>query len=137
MTTFVHCRGCGHQIHETAPTCPKCGAPQRLSGAAGAPTLVIPDPVPTTYSEVPWFRRRWFLALALLLIAPVPAVIAWTGEIYYLSGGTVKAFPRNTKIYLTCLAASALLGLGSDDEAYAAFAGVCLCLAALFMSLRK
>lgn len=28
MTTFVHCRGCGQQIHETAPTCPKCGAPQ-------------------------------------------------------------------------------------------------------------
>lgn len=27
MTNFVHCRGCGHQIHETAPTCPKCGAP--------------------------------------------------------------------------------------------------------------
>jgi hypothetical protein len=30
MTTFVHCRGCGAQIHETAPTCPKCGAPQMV-----------------------------------------------------------------------------------------------------------
>ena len=25
---MVHCRGCGQQIHETAPTCPSCGAPQ-------------------------------------------------------------------------------------------------------------
>ena len=25
---MVHCRGCGKEIHETAPTCPHCGAPQ-------------------------------------------------------------------------------------------------------------
>src|SRR5437868_880898 len=24
------CRGCGTQIHETAPSCPKCGAVQRI-----------------------------------------------------------------------------------------------------------
>ncbi len=27
---MVFCRGCGTEIHETAPVCPKCGAPQRL-----------------------------------------------------------------------------------------------------------
>jgi ribosomal protein L37E len=26
--SMVHCRGCGKQIHESAPTCPHCGAPQ-------------------------------------------------------------------------------------------------------------
>jgi len=25
---MVFCRGCGKEIHETAPTCPHCGAPQ-------------------------------------------------------------------------------------------------------------
>ena len=25
---MVYCRGCGQQIHETAPSCPHCGAPQ-------------------------------------------------------------------------------------------------------------
>jgi hypothetical protein len=25
---MVFCRGCGKKIHETAPTCPSCGAPQ-------------------------------------------------------------------------------------------------------------
>ena len=25
---MVFCRGCGKEIHETAPTCPNCGAPQ-------------------------------------------------------------------------------------------------------------
>jgi hypothetical protein len=27
---MVFCRGCGKEIHETAPTCPHCGAPQAL-----------------------------------------------------------------------------------------------------------
>lgn len=30
---MVFCRGCGKEIHETAPTCPHCGAVQRLSDA--------------------------------------------------------------------------------------------------------
>jgi len=27
----VFCRGCGKEIHETAPVCPHCGAPQPIS----------------------------------------------------------------------------------------------------------
>src|SRR5690242_9215362 len=27
---MVFCRGCGKQIHSSAPTCPQCGAPQGL-----------------------------------------------------------------------------------------------------------
>lgn len=42
MTTMVFCRGCGKQIHETAPMCPGCGAPQsaapRAAAAVGAAT---------------------------------------------------------------------------------------------------
>jgi len=34
---MVHCRGCGQQIHETAPTCPHCGAPQIAVTGAGGP----------------------------------------------------------------------------------------------------
>ena len=29
MSGMVFCRGCGKEIHETALTCPHCGAPQR------------------------------------------------------------------------------------------------------------
>ena len=29
--SMVFCRGCGKEIHETAPTCPNCGALQNLS----------------------------------------------------------------------------------------------------------
>jgi uncharacterized membrane protein YhaH (DUF805 family) len=30
---MVFCRGCGGEIHATAPMCPKCGAPQQLDQA--------------------------------------------------------------------------------------------------------
>ena len=30
----VYCRGCGLAIHESAPTCPKCGAVQRAAAAS-------------------------------------------------------------------------------------------------------
>src|ERR1039457_6485988 len=32
---MVFCRGCGEKIHETAPTCPHCGAPQGLQTNPG------------------------------------------------------------------------------------------------------
>ena len=42
---MVFCRGCGKEIHETAPTCPHCGAPQRgalsTASARGAIMLTI------------------------------------------------------------------------------------------------
>ena len=41
---MVHCRGCGQQIHETAPTCPHCGAPQGLAGS-GSSDAAVPDGV--------------------------------------------------------------------------------------------
>lgn len=28
MSDMIYCRGCGKQIHKTAPTCPSCGAVQ-------------------------------------------------------------------------------------------------------------
>jgi len=33
---MVFCRGCGKEIHETAPTCPHCGAPQFISQKGGS-----------------------------------------------------------------------------------------------------
>lgn len=29
---MVFCRACGQSLHDTAPACPHCGAPQKLSG---------------------------------------------------------------------------------------------------------
>lgn len=34
MTGMVFCRGCGKEIHGSAPTCPYCGAPQAIAKAS-------------------------------------------------------------------------------------------------------
>lgn len=40
---MVYCRGCGNEIHESAPSCPKCGALQVISPSS--PSGVIPASV--------------------------------------------------------------------------------------------
>lgn len=37
---MIHCHGCGQQIHETAPVCPKCGAPQNIFSTENIPAGV-------------------------------------------------------------------------------------------------
>ena len=34
MSTMMYCTTCGKQIHESAPTCPGCGAPQQARTTA-------------------------------------------------------------------------------------------------------
>lgn len=34
---MVFCRGCAKEIHESAPTCPTCGAPQNPASNGGGP----------------------------------------------------------------------------------------------------
>lgn len=41
--SMVHCRGCGQKIHETASTCPHCGAKQLAVGGAGLGLALHPD----------------------------------------------------------------------------------------------
>lgn len=152
MTTFVHCRGCGTQIHETAPTCPKCGAPQFVAAPApsppaapmaapiahsSAPAATTPAVAPGRYADVPWYRRRWVLLLIALVLPPVAALIAWTGDVHYLSRGTVKTFPKSLRIVLTVLAGLILLFLAIDEERLQALASLCLLGSVIGWSLKK
>lgn len=41
---MVFCRGCAKEIHETAPTCPQCGAVQHIPA----------PPTPQSIAESPW-----------------------------------------------------------------------------------
>lgn len=60
----------------------------------------------TTYDQVPWYRKRWFLVLCALVFMPVAVVIAFTGDIYMLQKGEVKTFPKHQKWVLlaVCIA---------------------------------
>lgn len=100
MTSFVHCRGCGIEIHETAPTCPKCGAPQSLAATLANGATKSPSGDVAVYSQTPWYRRRWFVILGLLTISPIAGLVALTGDVFYDAKGVVKKLPKNFKVSL-------------------------------------
>lgn len=137
MTNFVHCRGCGHQIHETASSCPKCGAPQAVAAQAPRATQASAGSSPSPYGSIPWFRQRWALVCMFLVFAPAAVVVAWSGEIYYLAGTTIKTFPKSAKIVMTVITALLLIALAGDDEAFQGFAGMTLIGGAIGLSIRK
>jgi hypothetical protein len=159
MSTFVHCRGCGTQIHETAPTCPKCGGPQFVTAPvppaspasipsavqAAAPSVSSSPPpvatasamVPGLYADVPWYRRRWVLLLITWFMSPAAAVIAWTGDVHYLSRGTVKTFPKSLRIVLTVLSLVVVVCMASEEEAAQGLAVLVLIGTVLVLSLKK
>ena len=83
--SIVFCRGCGKEIHETAVTCPSCGAPQS--------TPVAPEKgkaVYTSYDQVPWYRKEWFTWLCFFICTPALAVLLLTGESYYTRKGQLN-----------------------------------------------
>lgn len=68
---LVHCRGCGQQIHESAPACPHCGAPQGAPGSG--PSAPIPEGVKgwswgAFFLNWIWgpFNGTWIALLALI-----------------------------------------------------------------------
>jgi hypothetical protein len=60
----------------------------------------------TPYAELPWYRRRWFILLSLLLFTPVAVVVALTGDVYAQSKGQTYVFTdrqRNQILYLAAM----------------------------------
>lgn len=96
MTSFLNCPHCQHQVHASATACPNCGAPAEVLGY-------------TSYDQVPWYRRRWALVLAVLVFMPIALIIAFSGDVYLFKDGKVQAFPKSFKFTLLVLFALIVL----------------------------
>ena len=82
---MVFCRGCGKEIHESAPTCPHCGAPQSLTaasaGAAGVGPEGFMDLALQPLKKYATFQGRarrkeyWFFVLASYVLTVVAMFI--------------------------------------------------------------
>lgn len=76
--SMVHCRGCGQQIHESAVTCPHCGAPQGTPSTG--PGAASAGPLPDGVKGWSWgaFLLNWLWAVFngvwIGLLALVPFV---------------------------------------------------------------
>lgn len=146
MSEFVPCCGCGAQLHVTAQTCPKCGAPQKAAGVPvpaqrteSAKSVASPANAPSSYSQVPWFRRRWFVLLAALTVSPVAGLVAATGDLFYAAkDDAVKTLPANFKTAFYFLSAGWVINLfmpeGSASSILFVIGAIVL---ALVVGLRK
>lgn len=78
----MYCGNCGSQIQDGSPTCPVCGAPQRVQQPAPRPAP--PEPVPPVgsgragTSESGWGLGLrifgWFLFIAIILSSVVAGI---------------------------------------------------------------
>lgn len=146
MSEFVPCCGCGAQLHVTAQTCPKCGAPQKAAGVpasaqstANAKSVASAAKAPSSYSDVPWFRRRWLVLIAALTVSPLAGLIAATGDLFYAAkDGAVKTLPANFKTAFYFLSAGWVINLfmpeGSASSILFVIGAIVL---ALVVGLRK
>ncbi|MDF7826626.1 zinc ribbon domain-containing protein [Pontiellaceae bacterium B12227] len=92
--SMVFCRGCGKEIHETAPTCPHCGAPANPQPQAQGKNNY------TSYDQVPWYRKNWFAILCFFIFTPGLLITLLTGDVYYVRKGELKTYSMGGKIFL-------------------------------------
>lgn len=92
--SMVFCRGCGKEIHESAPTCPHCGAPQITATPKQLQTSF------SSYDQVPWYRKNWFAILCFLFFPPGLLITLFTGDVYYERKGQLKTYSKGAKIFL-------------------------------------
>jgi uncharacterized membrane protein YvbJ len=90
---MVFCRGCGKEIHESAPTCPHCGAPQGIASNQGKESF-------SSYDQVPWHRKNWFAIICFFIFPPGLLVVLLTGNVYYERKGQLKTYSKVAKIFL-------------------------------------
>jgi hypothetical protein len=80
---------CAHQVHESASSCPQCGA---VRTAPTGETAAY-----ASYGQVPWYRKRWFAIVSVLVFSPIFLIIAFTGNVYFEKNGQLQTIPKNSK----------------------------------------
>ena len=95
--SMVFCRGCGKEIHESAPTCPHCGAPQGNSANQKRLSFL-------SYDQVPWYRKNWFAIVSFFIFPPILWVVLLTGDVYYVRSRELRTYSIWAKIILGFLA---------------------------------
>lgn len=86
---MVYCRGCGKPIHSSAPSCPHCGAPQRVesasSGSKGRITAAVLALLLGGFGIHKFYTGAWGWGLVYMALfwTGIPAILAWVEAIRY------------------------------------------------------
>lgn len=57
----------------------------------------------SSYSEVPWFRKSWFIVVGFLVFAPATLYSLFTGDVYYEKNGQLATYSKTNKIVTIAL----------------------------------
>ena len=62
----------------------------------------------SSYAEVPWFRKSWFIVVGFLVFAPATLYSLFTGDIYYEKNGQLVTYSKvvKTVTIILCLMSS-------------------------------
>lgn len=55
------------------------------------------EKIDVLYDQLPWYRKRWFMFITLLLFMPATIVITLTGDLYMEKNGEVYKFTNKQK----------------------------------------
>ncbi len=84
----VHCRGCGNEIHESAETCPSCGAPQQISVTRTGKSKVLAALLALFLGSFGVHRfylgQWWGLFYLLLCWTGIPTLVSFVETIVFL-----------------------------------------------------
>lgn len=100
-----------HQTHAQAAQSPGQNPVSASNGWNGTPnqpsythqrqTGPTMSPAFTSYSQVPFYRKNWFLILSFLFCTPLIAfLIVLTGPVYYMKNGQVTPYSRTQKAFV-------------------------------------
>lgn len=80
---MIFCRGCGHQIHDSAVNCPKCGAPNAVTGSGTVSPSVATVEIPDGIKGWSWgaFLLNWIWAIGNRTWIGLLALIPYVGFI--------------------------------------------------------
>lgn len=89
MSTMAFCRGCGTTIHETAPICPRCGAPQSANWDRAGRGRSFGQAITICLNRSFVFRGRaprseyWFFSLFVVLMTIGADILGavWGGRV--------------------------------------------------------
>ena len=90
----VHCRGCGNEIHESAETCPSCGAPQQISVTRTGKSKVLAALLALFLGSFGVHRfylgQWWGLFYLLLCWTGIPTLVSFVETIVFLLSNQQK-----------------------------------------------
>ncbi len=52
----------------------------------------------TSYEQVPWFRKSWFIVLGFIIFPPVTLYSLFSGDIYYQKNGQLVTYSKTVKL---------------------------------------